>query len=55
MFVNIIVQLLELKTPTILNTLVLCIVVLMGVHFSHSNKFIFLRNLTLNCRNARLL
>lgn len=55
MFVNIFVKLLELKTPTILSTLVLCVVVLMGVHFSHSNKFIFLGNLTLNCCNVRLL
>lgn len=55
MFANIFVKLLELKTSTLLNILVLCIVVLMGVHFSHSNKFIFIRNLTLNCRNVRLL
>lgn len=55
MFLNIFVKLLELKTSTVLNILVLCIVFLMGVHFSHRNEFIFIGNLTLSCCNVRLL
>lgn len=55
MFENISVKLLQLKIANILNILVLCIVILMGVGSSHSSKFIFLCNLTLNHHNVRLL